>query len=63
MRAVIYNQPLPINHSDSLMDIELPAPQPGADDLLATNLKRAHALIESGGSRGKVVLAGFDGQG
>lgn len=26
----------------------------------ATNLKRAHALIESGRSRGKVVLAGFD---
>lgn len=26
----------------------------------ATNLKRAHQLIESGSSRGKVVLAGFD---
>ncbi|PRQ09100.1 zinc-binding alcohol dehydrogenase family protein [Enhygromyxa salina] len=26
----------------------------------ATHLKRAHALIESGGSRGKIVLAGFD---
>ncbi|MEO1270608.1 MAG: zinc-binding dehydrogenase, partial [Myxococcota bacterium] len=26
----------------------------------AANLKRAHALIESGGSRGKIVLAGFD---
>jgi NADPH2:quinone reductase len=25
----------------------------------ATNLKRAHALIESGGARGKVVLEGF----
>lgn len=27
----------------------------------AANLTRAHALIESGGARGKVVLAGFDG--
>ncbi|MEZ4302318.1 MAG: zinc-binding dehydrogenase [Polyangiaceae bacterium] len=27
----------------------------------AANLKRAHALIESGGSRGKVVLEGFGG--
>jgi NADPH:quinone reductase len=25
----------------------------------ATNLKKAHALIESGRSRGKIVLAGF----
>jgi len=27
----------------------------------AANLRRAHTLIESGGARGKVVLAGFDG--
>ena len=26
----------------------------------ATNLKRAHALIESGKARGKIVLEGFD---
>ena len=26
----------------------------------AENLRRAHALVESGGSRGKIVLAGFD---
>lgn len=29
--------------------------------ITADNLRRAHALIERGGSRGKIVLAGFEG--
>ncbi len=42
MRAVAYKKSLPIEHPESLLDLE-----------------RAHALIENGGARGKVVLAGF----
>jgi zinc-binding alcohol dehydrogenase family protein len=34
MKAVGYYQPLPIDHPEALQDIELPAPQPGARDLL-----------------------------
>lgn len=34
MRAIIYKQCLPIEHPDSLLEIELPPPQAGPDDLL-----------------------------
>jgi len=34
MKAVGYYQPLPIDNPEALQDIELPAPQPGARDLL-----------------------------
>ena len=34
MKAVGYRQPLPIDHPDALEDLELPAPLPGARDLL-----------------------------
>jgi len=34
MKAVGYHQPLPIDNPESLQDIELPAPVPGARDLL-----------------------------
>ncbi|UXY52352.1 zinc-binding alcohol dehydrogenase family protein [Pseudomonas tohonis] len=34
MKAIAYYQSLPIDHADSLQDIELPAPTPGARDLL-----------------------------
>ncbi|QFZ81825.1 zinc-binding alcohol dehydrogenase family protein [Variovorax paradoxus] len=34
MKAIGYYQPLPIDHAESLQDIELPAPVPGARDLL-----------------------------
>jgi len=34
MKAVGYRQNLPIDHTDALLDLELPAPAPGARDLL-----------------------------
>jgi len=34
MKAVGYYQPLPIDNPESLQDLELPAPVPGARDLL-----------------------------
>ncbi|CAN7236317.1 zinc-binding alcohol dehydrogenase family protein [Aquipseudomonas alcaligenes] len=34
MKAVAYYQSLPIDHADALQDVELPAPTPGARDLL-----------------------------
>ncbi|MDU9411888.1 zinc-binding alcohol dehydrogenase family protein [Pseudomonas sp. zfem005] len=34
MKAVAYYQSLPIDHVDALQDVELPAPTPGARDLL-----------------------------
>ncbi|MFT7724316.1 MAG: zinc-binding alcohol dehydrogenase family protein [Roseateles sp.] len=34
MKAVGYRQPLPIEHPESLQDIELPVPRPGPRDLL-----------------------------
>jgi zinc-binding alcohol dehydrogenase family protein len=34
MRAVAYRKSLPVEHPDSLIDIELPVPQPGPRDLL-----------------------------
>ena len=34
MKAVAYRKPLPIDHADSLIDIELPAPQARGRDLL-----------------------------
>ncbi|GAB3040663.1 zinc-binding alcohol dehydrogenase family protein [Oleiagrimonas citrea] len=34
MKAIGYRQPLPIDHADALIDLELPAPEPGARDLL-----------------------------
>ena len=34
MKAVAYRKSLPIDHADSLIDIELPAPQPEGRDLL-----------------------------
>ncbi|MDO9638217.1 MAG: zinc-binding alcohol dehydrogenase family protein [Pseudotabrizicola sp.] len=34
MKAVAYYQSLPIEHTDALLDVELPAPMPGPRDLL-----------------------------
>ncbi|HSX71014.1 MAG TPA: zinc-binding alcohol dehydrogenase family protein [Pseudomonas sp.] len=34
MKAIAYYQSLPIDHAESLLDVELPAPQPGPRDLL-----------------------------
>lgn len=34
MKAIAYYQSLPIDHAEALLDIELPAPQPGPRDLL-----------------------------
>ncbi|MBC9249545.1 NADPH:quinone reductase [Pseudomonas alcaligenes] len=34
MKAIAYYQSLPIEHAEALLDIELPAPQPGPHDLL-----------------------------
>lgn len=34
MKAVAYHQSLPIDHAEALLDVELPAPQPGPRDLL-----------------------------
>lgn len=34
MKAIGFYQPLPIDHAESLLDIELPAPQAGGHDLL-----------------------------
>ena len=34
MKAIAYYQPLPIDHAEALLDVELPAPQPGPRDLL-----------------------------
>jgi len=34
MKAIGYLQPLPIDHAQALLDLELPAPQPGPHDLL-----------------------------
>ncbi len=34
MKAVGYRQPLPIEHPESLLDLDLPAPAPGEHDLL-----------------------------
>lgn len=114
MKAVAYQQSLPIDAANSLVDVELPAPVASLNilplklksvsvhwelmftrslfttadlarqgELLAelaklvdagrvrttltenlgridaANLRRAHALIEGGKTRGKVVLAGF----
>jgi len=34
MRAVVYKDPLPIDHPEALVDLELPDPTPGDHDLL-----------------------------
>ena len=34
MKAIGFNQPLPISNERSLVDIELPDPEPGPNDLL-----------------------------
>ncbi len=34
MRAVAYSQPLPISHENSLIDLELPVPEPAGRDIL-----------------------------
>jgi len=34
MKAIAYYQSLPIDHAETLLDVELPAPQPGPRDLL-----------------------------
>ncbi|MGL4315306.1 MAG: zinc-binding alcohol dehydrogenase family protein [Pseudomonas sp.] len=34
MKAIAYYQSLPVDHAEALLDIELPAPQPGPHDLL-----------------------------
>lgn len=34
MKAIAYYQSLPIDHAEALLDVELPAPQPGPRDLL-----------------------------
>ena len=34
MKAIGFNQPLPISDERSLVDIELPDPEPGPNDLL-----------------------------
>ena len=34
MKAIAYYQSLPIDHAEALLDVELPAPQPGPCDLL-----------------------------
>lgn len=34
MKAVVYRKPLPVTDSQSLVDVELPRPEPGARDLL-----------------------------
>jgi zinc-binding alcohol dehydrogenase family protein len=34
MKAIAYYQSLPIDHTEALLDVELPAPQPGPRDLL-----------------------------
>jgi zinc-binding alcohol dehydrogenase family protein len=40
MKAVAFQNPLPIDHAESLIDIELPTPTPGPRDLLV----RVHAV-------------------
>ncbi len=34
MKAVAYQQCLPIGHAESLLDVDLPEPTPGSHDLL-----------------------------
>src|SRR5208283_4626762 len=50
-----------LNQVADLVDTEIGRSTTGNEfgTINATNLKRAHALIESGRSRGKIVLAGF----
>ncbi|MEE1610787.1 zinc-binding alcohol dehydrogenase family protein [Microvirga sp. CF3016] len=69
MRAVGYQQSLPIDQDDSLMDVELPSPEPGPRDLLveikAVSLNpvdtkvRMRAQAEPGGYK----VLGFDAAG
>jgi hypothetical protein len=72
MKAVGLYRYLPIEHPDSLVDVELPVPTPSGRDVLvevkmtanlgrisAPNVKCAHALLEAGHVIGKLVLEGF----
>ena len=56
MKAISFRQSLPISHSDSLIDIELDRPVPGARDLLveirAISVNPVDAKIRGGGGPG-----------
>lgn len=61
MKAIGYYKNLPITEPDALVDVEIPKPElrEDAGKINAENLKRAHAILESGRGFGKTVLSGF----
>jgi zinc-binding alcohol dehydrogenase family protein len=72
MRAVGYRNSLPISHPDSLVDAELPVPEPGPHDLLvrveAVSVNPADTKIRAGdvtswNPAGELKVLGYDAAG
>jgi len=72
MKAVGYRQPLPLDHDDALLDLELPAPVPGAHDLLVRvravsvnplDVRLRKTMAPKPGQPGQAGILGFDAVG
>jgi zinc-binding alcohol dehydrogenase family protein len=68
MRAVGYRTSLPIDHADSLVDVELPVPVPGPHDLLvrveAVSVNPVDVKVRAGTDPGgEVKVLGYDAAG
>ncbi len=68
MRAVAYHRPLPSRNPESLVDIELPVPEPGPYDLLvrveAVSVNPVDVKVRSGSDPGGVPrVLGYDAAG
>ena len=63
MKAIAYRTPLPIDHADALIDIDLPDPTAQGRDLLvrikAVSVNPVDTKIGSGGSGRDVVQIAF----
>ncbi|MDR7280464.1 zinc-binding alcohol dehydrogenase family protein [Catenuloplanes atrovinosus] len=68
MRAVAYRRSLPIDHPESLVDVELPVPEPRGHDLLvrvhAVSVNPVDTKVRRGGDpRDGLRVLGFDASG
>ncbi|MCY1022260.1 zinc-binding alcohol dehydrogenase family protein [Pyxidicoccus sp. MSG2] len=68
MRAIAYRQPLPIEHAESLIDIELPTPKPTGRELLvhveAISVNPVDVKVRAGvDPKGKDKVLGWDAAG
>lgn len=68
MKAIAYRQPLPIEHAQSLLDVELPAPKPSGRDLLvrveAVSVNPVDVKVRAGADpKGQDKVLGWDAAG